>query len=164
MQKVKKQIKILLVIYVTALAVSGFTAMIAPEGIRYLVDHVPPTWNTVHSWLMYVHIQIQSSPKFLLYGYDWLAFAHYVIALIFWGVWKEPVKNKWVVEWAMIASLLIFPLAFGMGYLRGIPFWWQLIDCSFGVGSIIPLLMIHRRIRIVEREEKLEDQLTPKYI
>lgn len=106
-----------------------------------------------------MHIQIQASPKFLLYGYDWLAFAHYVIALSFYGVWIDPVKNKWVIEWAMLASLLIFPLAFIMGAIRGIPFWWQLIDCSFGVVSLIPLIMIHRRIKVLEIQEHEDSRI-----
>jgi len=152
----KKQIKILILGYVTALVISGATAMIVPEGIASLDRMIPSTWTIIYQWVHFVHTQIQASPKFLLYGYDWLAFAHYVIAISFYGVWKDPIRNKWVIEWAMIASLLIFPLAFVMGFLRGIPFWWQLIDCSFGVVSLIPLIMIHRRIKVLEKQE-LED-------
>jgi hypothetical protein len=32
----------------------------------------------------------------------------------------------------VISQLLIF------GALRGIPFWWRLIDCSFGVFGFVP--------------------------
>ena len=66
-------------------------------------------------------------------GFDWLAFAHVVIAILFIGVLRDPVRNIWVVEFGMIACILILPFAFVMGHERGIPLWWQLIDCSFGV-------------------------------
>lgn len=162
MKKEKKQINILLIGYVVALVISGATAMVVPEGIRSLHHTIPTHWTIIYQWIHYVFIQLEASPKFLLYGYDWLAFAHYAIAVSFYGVWKDPVKNKWVIEWAMIVSILIFPLAFIMGFLRDIPFWWQLIDCSFGIVSLIPLLMIHRRIEVLEKEE-LEDCKILKY-
>jgi hypothetical protein len=156
MKKEEKQIKILLAGYVIALVISGATGMIVPEGILWLDKTIPSTWTTIYQWIHYVHLQIQASPKFLLYGFDWLAFAHYVIAMSFYGVWRDAVRNKWVIEWAMLSSIAIFPLAFVMGYLREIPFWWQLIDCSFGVVSLIPLIMIHRRIKVMEKAE-IED-------
>lgn len=162
MKKEKKQLKVLILGYVTALVFSGATAMIVPEGIASLDRMIPSTWTIIYQWVHFVHTQIQASPKFLLYGYDWLAFAHYAIAISFFGVWKDPVRNKWVIEWAMIVSILIFPLAFIMGFLRGIPFWWQLIDCSFGAISLIPLLMMHRRIKVLEIEE-LQDCNILKY-
>jgi hypothetical protein len=40
--------------------------------------------------------------------------------------------------------MLVVPLALVCGPLRGIPFYWQLIDCSFGVLGIIPLWLARR--------------------
>jgi hypothetical protein len=40
---------------------------------------------------------------FIAYGTDWLAFAHIVIAVAFWGPLKNPVRNVWVIEFGMIA-------------------------------------------------------------
>jgi hypothetical protein len=31
---------------------------------------------------------------FLFYGYDWLALAHFVLAILFAGAIKNPVRNK----------------------------------------------------------------------
>lgn len=39
----------------------------------------------------------------------------------------------------MIACALVIPLAVICGPIRGIPIYWRLIDCSFGVFGIIPL-------------------------
>ena len=46
----------------------------------------------------------------------------------------------------MIACVLIVPLALICGPLRGIPPFWQLIDCSFGVFGIIPLWLCRNAI------------------
>ncbi|HEV3224754.1 MAG TPA: hypothetical protein VGZ90_17865 [Puia sp.] len=87
---------------------------------------------------------------FLAYGYDWLALAHLVIAVAFFGVLKDPVRNKWIIQFGRISCCMIFPLAFIAGYVRGIPFYWQLIDCSFGVIGLIPLTICYRKIEQLE--------------
>ena len=89
---------------------------------------------------------------FLAYGTDWLAFAHLVIAVAFVGVFRDPVRNVWIIVWGMIACVGVIPLAVIAGPIRGIPWGWTLIDCSFGVVGIIPLIIVFRLIRRLERE------------
>jgi len=36
------------------------------------------------------------------------------------------------------------------GPIRGIPFYWRLIDCSFGVFGFIPLWVVRRSILELE--------------
>jgi hypothetical protein len=94
------------------------------------------------SWISLVHEAINDlyqNYAFLGYGYDWLAFGHFVIAIAFMGAVKDPVRNRWVIEFGMIACVLILPYAFFLGQLRGIPMIWRIIDMSFGVFGIIPL-------------------------
>ena len=69
-----------------------------------------------------------------------------VIAAAFWGPWKDPVRNLWVIHFGMIACLGILPLAFICGPIRGIPFYWTLIDCAFGCFGILPLWLVRRDI------------------
>ena len=88
---------------------------------------------------------------FLAYGYDWLAFAHFVLAILFIGPLKDPVRNKWVIEFGMIACLLIIPFAFIAGHLRGIPLGWRLIDCAFGVVGLTPLGICLLKINVLEK-------------
>ena len=64
-------------------------------------------------------------------GTDWLAFGHLVIALFFVGPWRHPVANAWVLKAGLVACAGVIPLALICGPLRGIPFYWRLIDCSF---------------------------------
>jgi hypothetical protein len=39
------------------------------------------------------------------------------------------------------------------GPIRGIPFYWQIIDCSFGVVGIVPLWLVRRDIWRLEAIE-----------
>jgi hypothetical protein len=87
---------------------------------------------------------------FLAYGTDWLAFAHMVIAVVFIGPLRDPVRNIWVIEFGMIACVGVFPLAFIAGSIREIPFFWQLIDCSFGIVGGILLYWCYRKIKQME--------------
>jgi hypothetical protein len=41
----------------------------------------------------------------------------------------------------------VVPLALIAGPIRGLPWWWLLIDISFGVFGIIPLLVAYKYIR-----------------
>ena len=48
-------------------------------------------------WLQNVYAAlVETNAKYpmLAYGYDWLAFAHIVIAMAFFGPLKDPAKNK----------------------------------------------------------------------
>jgi hypothetical protein len=85
------------------------------------------------------------------YGTDWLAFAHLVIAVAFIGPLKDPVRNIWVIQFGMYACLMVIPLALLCGPIRQIPFYWRIIDCSFGVLGIIPLFICYKYILKLEQ-------------
>jgi hypothetical protein len=94
-----------------------------------------------------------STYPFLAYGTDWLAFAHLVIAVAFVGPYRDPVRNKWIIQWGLLACVGVISLALIAGPIRGIPFGWRLIDCSFGVFGCIPLFACMRSIRVLERSD-----------
>jgi hypothetical protein len=89
---------------------------------------------------------------FLAYGTDWLAFAHLVIAVAFIGPFIDPVRNKWIITFGLISCAGVIPLALIAGPIRGIPFPWRLIDCSFGIFGCIPLLRCRSLILDLERQ------------
>jgi hypothetical protein len=143
------------------LAISGITAMPAESELsiatRFFDDN-----GFIGSWLSEIYTAVKNTNKnypYLFYGYDWLAFAHIVLAVLFIGPYRDPVKNKWVIEFGVIACLLIIPFALFAGYFRGIPFWWRLIDCSFGIVGIIPLAVCYNKIIEIEKIEKKEAEL-----
>jgi hypothetical protein len=93
-------------------------------------------------WLLTAHEALQAvsaQHPLLFYGTDWLAFGHFVIAIAFVGALRDPVRNRWLFDFGLIACAMVIPFALGFGAVRGIPFWWRLIDCSFGVVGAIPL-------------------------
>jgi hypothetical protein len=111
-------------------------------------------WPALAHWLEDVAEAVAVSYgtyPFLQYGTDWLAFAHIIIGIAFLGAARRPVQNKWVVEWGMIASVLVIPTALLFGALRGIPLFWRLLDCAFGLVGLLPLWLARRQIRQLTR-------------
>jgi len=143
------------------LFISGVTAIPLETELKLLVDLMGGEGNASSSgfgaWLMRVRdalVETNSKHPFLAYGTDWLAFAHIVIAIAFLGPLRDPVKNIWVIEFGMIACVLIVPFALIAGAFRGIPLGWRLIDCSFGIFGFIPLWYCHRIVRHVDSKEE----------
>ena len=144
-----KTIKRLLLLFMVALLISGLTAIPVEPQLRFLLQQLPAN-GSLAQWISKVlaaYVEVNASHPFLLYGYDWLAFAHVVLAILFIGPYKDPVRNIWVVEFGLIACVLVIPTAFIAGYFRGIPFGWQLIDCSFGLFGFALLWMIYSKIK-----------------
>ncbi|HKI68888.1 MAG TPA: hypothetical protein VKA67_04820 [Verrucomicrobiae bacterium] len=109
-----------------------------------------PVWL---QWLVKVQTALQSTSDrfpFLYYGTDWLAFAHFVIAIAFVGALWDPVRNVWLYTFGMTACVLVVPYAMIFGAIRGIPVWWRLFDCLFGVFGFIPLWFCRRWVRQIE--------------
>ena len=147
----RKQIIGLTCFFMVALAISGLTAIPARSGVIFLLNTVPQSWSFAYDFLQYIRQALFSCNTVLFYGYDWLAFAHIIIALLFIGVLRDPVRNIWVVEFGMMACMLIIPFAFIMGSIREIPVWWRLVDCSFGVIGIILLWLVRNRILTLQK-------------
>jgi hypothetical protein len=156
------KIRIWLIIFIVCLVASGLTAFPLEWELRFASSVLHADWSPAPQllpqfveWIDYVRDGVVASYAkypFLAYGTDWLAFAHLVIAAAFWGPLRDPVRNIWIVQWAMIACVGIIPLALIAGPIRGIPLGWTLIDMSFGVIGIIPLIIVYRLIRRLERE------------
>jgi hypothetical protein len=147
--QLRKKIRLSLVLFIVLLILSGVTAFPLESELSFLVKWSTDAPPFLKEWLVRVHNAIyETNAKypFMSYGTDWLAFAHLVIATAFIGPLRDPIKNIWVIEFGMIACLMIFPLAFICGPIRGIPFYWQLIDCSFGVFGIVPLYYCRKQI------------------
>lgn len=77
---------------------------------------------------------------FFGYGTDWLGFGHFVIAMFFILPLIDPVRYRAVLYLGVVACAGVLLVAFICGPIRGIPFFWTLIDCSFGIVGAVPLL------------------------
>jgi hypothetical protein len=146
---------------IAGLVISGVTAFPLESELRGMVGllRTPllrPFAEPTHllAWFDQVERALEQTNRdfpFLAYGTDWLAFAHLAIAVAFLGPYLDPIRNRWVVSFGLIACLGVLPLALIAGPLRGIPLGWRLVDCSFGVIGAVPLLLCRRYTAALER-------------
>jgi hypothetical protein len=140
---------------------SGLTAIPAQTELEFLkkfFSHDNAMGNWLNKVLQGIFVTENNFP-FLFYGYDWLAFAHFVLAILFLGAIKDPVQNKWIIEFGITCCLLIIPFAMISGYYRGIPIGWRLIDCCFGIFGLMPLLICYKKIQQIELLNDSQQQI-----
>jgi len=157
----QRRIRFLLISFMCALALSGLTAIPLQWELKLLMPFLEKISNwgmafpAMVAWIDRINDGVQNGYgqyPFLAYGTDWLAFGHVAIAIAFVGVLREPVRNIWVVNFGVIACLLVVPWTLVFGTMRGIPFFWQLIDMSFGILGIFPLWLARRNILELAKE------------
>jgi hypothetical protein len=156
-----RSVRIWLCLFIAGLILSGITAFPLEQETRRLssfLDTYPILPDSITLWVARVHAALLDTNlhyPFLAYGTDWLAFAHLVLAIAFLGPLRDPVRNKWVLQFGIIACIAVIPLALIAGPLRGIPLPWRLIDCSFGVFGAIPLLICLNRVKHLESLQQI---------
>lgn len=156
MNKQLKTTRRWIIFFMISLFFSGLTAIPLERELAFLSRCFSPD-TAIGSWIDKVYtsiVDVGQQYPFLFYGYDWLAFAHFVLAILFIGPYRDPVRNKWVIEFGMIACVLIIPFALIAGQFRGITIGWRLIDCSFGIIGLIPLAICLSRINQAETLNK----------
>lgn len=136
--------------FIFGLFVSGATAIPLETELNWLAGWLgadAQSTSPLLRWIARVQAALQDTNArypFIAYGADWLAFGHFMIALVFVWAWRDPVQNRWLFDFGLLACALVVPFAFVMGSVRGIPWWWRLLDCSFGVFGAIPLWLCRR--------------------
>jgi hypothetical protein len=132
---------------------SGVTAFPLTWEVGLLVDWLGKGDGSLATWVNKVHAGLvyndQNFP-FIAYGTDWLAFGHLAIAVAFYGPYKDPVRNRWIIDFGLITCAAVPILAFVAGPLRGIPFYWRVKDSLFGIIGAVPLWIIRRDIDALE--------------
>lgn len=157
--QLRRRICFWLIVFIVGLVLSGLTAFPLVSEVKLLhrildAIGVARWFPSGGEWIGRVDralIDADNNYPFLFYGTDWLAFAHLTIAIAFSGPLRDPVKNIWVIEFGMITCAAVIPLAMIAGPIRGIPFFWRLIDCSFSVVGIIPLWLAYRYTKAFKR-------------
>lgn len=160
----EKRIRSLVWTFILGLVISGATAMPLETELRWFASllgiHEPaalPAQPGFRDWIAWVWkglAETNAHYPFIGYGFDWLAFGHFIIAIAFIGALRDPVRNIWLFEFGMIACVLVIPFALVAGEVRGIPIYWRLIDCSFGVLGFPLVWMAHRDARKLESLSK----------
>jgi hypothetical protein len=160
----RRRVRAFLTLFIVGLVLSGLTAIPIQTGVPLLQkvvgegSWVESWWPAFAAWISHVDhgvAEVGREQPFLFYGTDWLAFGHIAIAVFFLGPLRDPVRNLWVLHAGIIACVLVIPWALVFGPIRGIPFFWRLIDCSFGVVGLVPLYLASRYTRrIVESDQR----------
>ncbi|HEY6170084.1 MAG TPA: hypothetical protein VI454_18750 [Verrucomicrobiae bacterium] len=166
--RLHRRLRLWTLVFIAGLVLSGATAIPLENELKWLVrvtdaEQVAKAADALQTpgwaaWLVRVRDAILESNKrhpFLAYGYDWLAFGHFVIALAFVGALRDPVRNRWLFDFGLLACALVIPYALIFGGLRNIPPGWRLIDCAFGVLGAVPMWLCRRDAR------ELEELATP---
>jgi hypothetical protein len=153
--------RLVLSCFILGLVLSGVTAFPLQWETQLLASwfgvdpSLPPAHYTgLNFWLATVSKGLEETNDaypWITYGTDWLAFAHIAIAVYFIGPLVNPLKNEWVIYAGLIGCVMVIPLALICGPLRGIPFYWRLLDCSFGVFGALPLLYCLHLTRQMKR-------------
>jgi hypothetical protein len=142
-QILRRRVYYLIWLFIIGLFLSGATAIPLTTEVRGLANLIGANSSSVPGrWLWLVRDALNDTQMhypFLFYGTDWLAFGHFMIALAFVGALRDPVRNRWLFDFGLIACAMVVPYALVLGGFRGIPLWWRLIDCSFGFCGAIPL-------------------------
>jgi hypothetical protein len=121
-QRLLRRIRLLTWLFIAGLVLSGATAIPleaeldwlvnatgAREQVQTPVSSAAPVWA---SWLVRAQSALDEtlgSHPFIAYGTDWLAFGHFVIALAFVGALRDPVRNRWLFDFGLIACVLVIP-------------------------------------------------------
>ncbi len=127
----RRRIRGWLSVFIVCLVLSGLTAFPLVTEVRWLEEllgsagsPVPEQMPGLMEWLGRTREGLAATDAkhpFVLYGTDWPAFAHLVIAVAFYGPFRDPVRNIWVIEFGVIACAGIIPLALTCGQIREIP-------------------------------------------
>ena len=155
--------RVVLLLFIAGLVLSGVTAFPLLHELR-LLCHLLGAGSAATSdgstglifWILTVRNGLEhtySDYPWIAYGTDWLAFGHLVIAAFFIGPLIRPASSRATLWTGIVACLTVIPLALICGPIRGIPFYWRLIDCSFGVLGVIPLIYCLRLVKRIEVED-----------
>jgi len=148
-----RRAKLMISVVVFGLLVSAVTVWPAISELKMVVRIVwgdtEPT-GALHSFILQAIDGLetmQADYPFMLYAHDWLAFAHIVLAILFAGAIRDPIRNIWIVQCGLIMCALIPVLAGICIPIRGIPWIWFWIDFAFAPGAVLPLWIALRDIR-----------------
>lgn len=161
MQPLLFRYRLCLGLFIIGLTLSGITAFPLLTEMRLLASWLGITnaadyqnLTGLQHWIAYVLFGLEETNArfpFLAYGTDWLAFGHLCIAVFFIRPLFKPLESDWVLKCGLICCVAVIPLALIAGHVRGIPLYWRLIDCSFGVLGTIPLLICLKLTRQAKR-------------
>ena len=156
---IRKRIRVLLTLFIILLILGGLSAFLlvplfslldrlSGDG-KVLCDYFP----TVAHWVSMIQQSLTETGEknpFMFYATDWIGFAHIVMVIACIGPLREPIRNIWVIQFAMVGCILMIPMTLITGIFRGLPWFWQLFDCGIGMICAALLFSCYRYARQIE--------------
>src|SRR5882724_8862328 len=156
-----RRFRIAMGLFIVGLILSGVTAFPLLSEMKLLTHFLgldgassPMGFSGLSFWILTVRFGLENIYReypWIAYGTDWLAFGHIVIALFFVAALFRPEESRSTLYVGIIACALVLPLALICGPIRGIPFYWRVIDSSFGILGVLPLVYSLRLLSLIER-------------
>ena len=150
-----------MLLFITGLIISGVTAFPLLYELDLLAKFIgadssegPGGYEGIAFWVLTVRRGLSDTYlqyPWMAYGTDWLAFGHIAIAFFFIRPLIDPRSSRATIYAGIAACIGVIPLAFICGPIRDIPFFWRIIDCSFGLIGLIPLIYCLRLLKEIER-------------
>ena len=148
--QLRQKIKLTIIVTIIGLLLNGISALPLRAELNILLSNPDALSDFLRDWWLYVNKGVHetsSKYNFMRYGFDWLGFAHLLIAIAFIGPLKDPVKNEWVIQWGMIASALSVVMALCWERVRDIPLWWSFIDAAIAIAAFIILWFCNKWVQ-----------------
>jgi hypothetical protein len=152
-----RRFRMVMIVFIVGLIASGITALPLLHEIRILHRFFPQsndgTATEFAFWIATVKSGLEETYAhypWIAYGTDWLAFGHFAIAFFFIAAAARPAQSRLILSAGIAACISVIPIALICGQVRGIPFGWRLIDCSFGLIGLVPLIYCLRLLRHIE--------------
>ncbi len=160
MDRLRSRIRAWTLFFICGLFISGATALPIRAEVALGVTLLGEDFSAggrmptqVPAWLRVVRHAVEitaSQAPLMFYGTDWLAFGHFMIGLAFFGALRDPVRNRWLYQFGMMACAAVPVWALVLGQLRGILAWWRMIDAAFGVVGFVPMWLCNRWVSRLE--------------
>ncbi len=167
--KIERWIKIYVWVFIVGLFLSGLSAIPLVWGVDFtleLLDEID-FHGQIFSFMSTVQNALHYNDEhfsFMAYGTDWLAFAHFMFAILFTSLLFDAEKNRFILRFGMVASVLILPTALLFGQIRDIPWMWRMVDCSFGVIGFAVLYRVELLLnKVVQLKNNLQSINTEHY-
>ena len=152
------RIRLLLALLIVGLLLIGIASFPLVRESRAMLDLLARSahfgaGSPLFEWILRVHLALAAaaiSAPFLAYRTDALALAYLLFAILFFGPYRDPVRNQWVINFGLIACAGILLLAFIAGPLRGIPMFWRFVNAAFALACALPLLLCRHYLNLLK--------------
>lgn len=129
MDDLERRVRRWTLFFIVALVTAGATAIPIPTQLAAAVHVLGEDLRAggaipegMAVWLQTLRDGIRATSDrapFMFYGTDWLAFGHFAIAFAFVGAVRDPLRNRWLYQFGMVACATVPVWAFLFGSIRG---------------------------------------------